>query len=278
MKSTYTLPNAKINIGLNIVGKRPDGYHNLQTVFYPIPITDAIEIKKLENPTSLYEFESSGISIPGDAKENLVVQVFLSLQKEFDLPPVRINLSKHIPVGAGLGGGSSDCAFMMKMLNEYFSLELSDKEMEDRLSSFGADCAFFVRNKPVFAEGVGNVFSPIDLSLKDYFLVLVKPDVHISTKQAYSVVVPAEPTENLKTILTTEPICQWKNNVKNAFEESVFPLYPNLEIIKETLYDMGAVYAAMSGSGSAIYGIFDRPITNAATIFPEDFTYSHQLS
>ena len=278
MKSMYILPNAKINIGLNIVGKRPDGYHDLQTVFYPIPITDAIEIKQQGNIAAPYEFESSGICVPGVAEDNLVVRVFLSLQKEFDLPPVSINLAKHIPVGAGLGGGSSDCAFMMKLLNEFFSLGFSDEEMERRLSSFGADCAFFVRNRPVFAEGVGNVFSPVCVSLKDYFIVLVKPDIHISTRQAYSAVVPAEPTEDLKKTLTTKPVSQWKNRVNNAFEKSVFTLYPNLGTIKETLYDMGAIYASMTGCGSAIYGIFDRPVTNAPTVFHDCFTFSHKLS
>lgn len=274
----YILPNAKINIGLNVVSKRLDGYHDLQTVFYPIPITDAIEIKTLEKSTVPYEFFSSGIPIPGGIENNLIVKVFLELKKEYNLPPLSINLAKHIPIEAGLGGGSSDCAHMMKLLNEFFSLGLSDEDMEKKVSRFGADCAFFIRNKPVFAEGLGDTFSQIDICLKDYFIVLVKPDISISTRQAFSAIIPHNPNIDLKTILSTEPISQWKYKISNIFERSIFPLFPNLQVIKETLYDIGAIYASMSGSGSTIYGIFDRPIENLCSIFPDCFTYSHRLS
>lgn len=274
----YILPNAKINIGLNVVSKRLDGYHDLQTVFYPIPITDAIEIKTLEKSTVPYEFFSSGIPISGGIENNLIVKVFLELKKEYNLPPLSINLAKHIPIEAGLGGGSSDCAHMMKLLNEFFSLGLSDEDMEKKVSRFGADCAFFIRNKPVFAEGLGDTFSQIDISLKDYFIVLVKPDISISTRQAFSAIIPHNPNNDLKNILSTEPISQWKYKISNIFERSIFPLFPNLQVIKETLYDIGAIYASMSGSGSTIYGIFDRPIENLCSIFPDCFTYSHRLS
>lgn len=274
----YILPNAKINIGLNVVSKRLDGYHDLQTVFYPIPITDAIEIKTLEKSTVPYEFFSSGIPIPGGIENNLIVKVFLELKKGYNLPPLSINLAKHIPIEAGLGGGSSDCAHMMKLLNEFFSLGLSDEDMEKKVSRFGADCAFFIRNKPVFAEGLGDTFSQIDISLKDYFIVLVKPDISISTRQAFSAIIPHNPNNDLKNILSTEPISQWKYKISNIFERSIFPLFPNLQVIKETLYDIGAIYASMSGSGSTIYGIFDRPIENLCSIFPDCFTYSHRLS
>ncbi len=274
----YILPNAKINIGLNVVSKRLDRYHVLQTVFYPIPITDAIEIKTLEKSTVPYEFFSSGIPIPGGIENNLIVKVFLELKKEYNLPPLSINLAKHIPIEAGLGGGSSDCAHMMKLLNEFFSLGLSDEDMEKKVSRFGADCAFFIRNKPVFAEGLGDTFSQIDISLKDYFIVLVKPDISISTRQAFSAIIPHNPNNDLKNILSTEPISQWKYKISNIFERSIFPLFPNLQVIKETLYDIGAIYASMSGSGSTIYGIFDRPIENLCSIFPDCFTYSHRLS
>ena len=274
----YILPNAKINIGLNVVSKRLDGYHDLQTVFYPIPITDAIEINTLEKSTVPYEFFSSGIPIPGGIENNLIVKVFLELKKEYNLPPLSINLAKHIPIEAGLGGGSSDCAHMMKLLNEFFSLGLSDEDMEKKVSRFGADCAFFIRNKPVFAEGLGDTFSQIDISLKDYFIVLVKPDISISTRQAFSAIIPHNPNNDLKNILSTEPISQWKYKISNIFERSIFPLFPNLQVIKETLYDIGAIYASMSGSGSTIYGIFDRPIENLCSIFPDCFTYSHRLS
>lgn len=274
----YILPNAKINIGLNVVSKRLDGYHDLQTVFYPIPFTDAIEIKTLEKSTVPYEFFTSGIPIPGGIENNLIVKVFLELKKEYNLPPLSINLAKHIPIEAGLGGGSSDCAHMMKLLNEFFSLGLSDEDMEKKVSRFGADCAFFIRNKPVFAEGLGDTFSQIDICLKDYFIVLVKPDISISTRQAFSAIIPHNPNNDLKAILSTEPISQWKYKISNIFESSIFPLFPNLQVIKETLYDIGAIYASMSGSGSTIYGIFDRPIENLCSIFPDCFTYSHRLS
>ena len=274
----YILPNAKINIGLNVVSKRLDGYHDLQTVFYPIPITDAIEIKTLEKSTVPYEFFSSGIPIPGGIENNLIVKVFLELKKEYNLPPLSINLAKHIPIEAGLGGGSSDCAHMMKLLNEFFSLGLSDEDMEKKVSRFGADCAFFIRNKPVFAEGLGDTFSQIDICLKDYFIVLVKPDISISTRQAFSAIIPHNPNIDLKTILSTEPISQWKYKISNIFERSIFPLFPNLQVIKETLYDIGAIYASMSGSGSTIYGLCDRTIENLCSIFPDCLTYSHRLS
>lgn len=274
----YILPNAKINIGLNIPQRRSDGYHDLQTIFYPIPITDAIEISPLKYSSSSYEFITSGISIPDVPNNNLIVKVFLSLQKEFNLPPMSINLAKHIPLGAGLGGGSSDAAFMMRLINDYFSLELSDDDMEKRLSAFGADCPFFVRNKAVYAEGIGNEFSPIKLDLSNYYILLVKPEIHISTKQAYANVVPTMPSKNLRELISETPIDKWAKTIHNDFEDSLFPTFPVLGIIKKTLYDIGAIYASMSGSGSALYGIFDRPIENASAAFPDCFVFSHKLS
>ena len=273
----YLLPNAKINIGLNIINNRDDGYHDLQTVFYPIPLTDALEIQPQKSNQDI-EFYCSGIKIPDSKNNNLVMKIFRSLQKEFQLPPIIINLSKHIPIGAGLGGGSSDAAFMMKMLNEYFSLDLSNYEMEKRLSEIGADCAFFIRNKATYAEGVGNVFSDIDINLSKYFLALVKPNIHISTKQAYANVVSKRPLIDLNTAIERTPIENWSENIKNDFESSLFHAFPQLSIIKQTLYDIGAVYASMTGSGSALYGIFNRPIDNLSKIFPDCFTFFHELS
>jgi len=274
----YTLPNAKINIGLNVTERRSDGYHNLQTVFYPIPLTDSLEIEAMKNGDYPYEFLSSGISIPGNAEENLVVKVFRSLQEEFNLPSTSIHLGKHIPMGAGLGGGSADAAYMMKMLNEQYDLGLTLDEMEMRMAKFGADCPFFIRNTPVYAEGIGNEFTPINISLKDYYIVLVKPDIHVSTAQAYSNVKPYMPAQSLAQVISSTPIEKWRGIVKNDFEASVFPLFPAIKAIKDTLYDMGAVYASMSGSGSSVYGIFNRPIDNAAAIFPDCFTMSNALS
>lgn len=273
----YELPNAKINIGLNVVERRKDGYHNLQTIFYPIPLTDSLEIKPLENKEEPYDFQSSGFKIPGNSDENLVVRVFTSMQKEFGLPNTSIHLAKRIPMGAGLGGGSADAAFMMKMLNDCYGLGLSENEMEARMAAFGADCPFFIKNKPVYAEGIGNEFYPINISLKGYYIALVKPDIHVSTAQAYSNVRPVMPQKSLAQIITETPISQWKGVIKNDFEDSVFPLFPGIKAIKDTLYDMGAIYASMSGSGSAVYGIFSRPVDNVATIFPNCFTMSNQL-
>ncbi len=244
-------PNAKINLGLNVVGRRADGYHNLETVFYPIDVCDALEFVPAEQ-TSL---EIVGLPIVGDWEKNLVVRAFRLLQREFQLPELRIVLLKKIPMGAGLGGGSSDAAFMLKMLNEHFSLGLSAEDLEKRAAALGADCAFFVKNKPVFAEGIGNEFSPLLLSLTGWKLVLVKPEIHISTAEAYAHVA----CERWQTPLAEaikKPISEWKNLIFNDFEASVFPQHPQLADVKQKLYNLGATYAAMSGSGSTIYGLF----------------------
>lgn len=287
----YCLPNAKINIGLRVVACRPDGYHDLQTVFYPLPLTDSLEIKEASNMRQPYEFILSSTvkqdhlsksgektnDLLGNDSENLVVRVFLSLREEFSLPPTSIFLSKHIPIGAGLGGGSSDAAFMMQLLNDYYRLGLTNSDMERRLAIFGADCPFFVRNKPVYAEGIGNKFSPIELDLKGVYVVLVKPDVFISTAEAYAGIVPRAAQTSLADTLSATPLKLWRNIVVNDFETSVFARYPQIAAIKQTLYDMGALYASMSGSGSAVYGLYSRPIDNAAKVFPDCFTFSGQL-
>lgn len=273
----YTLPNAKINIGLNVVKKRDDGYHDLQTVFYPVPLTDSLEFKDGSRWDDDCTLVLSGLKVEGKKEDNLVYKVFRSLQKEFALPPTIIFLSKHIPMGAGLGGGSSDAASTMMMANEKFRLGLTEKDMEGRLSAFGADCPFFVRNKPVFAEGTGNIFSPIDVDLKGWFMVVVKPPISVSTKMAYAGVRPAMPAVSLKERLTTTPVAQWRNVIQNDFEPSVFMAYPQIAAIKATLYDMGAVYALMSGSGSAVYGLFTFPIENAQSVFPESFIFTCKL-
>ncbi|MBO4730695.1 MAG: 4-(cytidine 5'-diphospho)-2-C-methyl-D-erythritol kinase [Bacteroidaceae bacterium] len=273
----YSLPNAKINIGLRVVGQRPDGYHDLQTVFYPIPLTDSLEVKRANHLRQPYEFILSGLSIPDDGADNLVVRVFKSMHDEFDLPPTSIFLCKHIPAGAGLGGGSSDAAAMMMLLNDYYQLDLTNDEMEQRISAFGADCAFFIRNKAVYAEGIGNEFSTIDLTLKGMHFVLVKPDIHVSTAEAYTGVTPSQPQSSLKDVLQNTPVKLWRNVVTNDFESSVFRRYPQIAAIKETLYDMGAVYASMSGSGSAVYALFTRPVDNAHKVFPDSFTFAGKL-
>lgn len=270
------LPNCKINIGLNIVSKRPDGYHNLETVFFPIPLRDNLEFKEIENEDVPYCLVSGGVPIEGKPEDNLIVKVYLDMKAEFNLPALELSLYKNIPMGAGLGGGSSDAAAMMKGLNEAYNLQLSTEDMEKRLAKFGADCPFFVRNKPAYATGIGDELTNCNVSLKDKFIVLVKPDVFVSTKEAYAHVTPKLPAIPLAEAIKL-PIETWKEQIVNDFEQSVFPFHPELPAIKQTLYDMGAVYASMSGSGSTMYGIFNRPTPEANEVFDKCFVYTKKL-
>lgn len=274
----YTLPNAKINIGLNITHRRPDGYHDIETIFYPIRLTDSLEIKTApalcETPVSLH---LSGFTIDGNPQDNLVTKVCLAMSKRFNLPPIDVFLGKHIPMGAGLGGGSSDAAFAAKMLNELFSLGLDNKELEAIVAPFGADCPFFVTGQPVYAEGKGDKFSPVNINLRGLYIALVKPPIHISTREAYCSVTPRPSMRNLADDVARLPIEKWNDIVSNQFEETLFKHYPLLSALKQTLFDMGALYASMSGSGSAIYGIFNRPIDNIKEVFPDCFTYTDRL-
>lgn len=271
-------PNAKINIGLNVVERRPDGYHNLETVFYPINLQDAIEIKNIEGaePECGYQLKVSGTILDGAPDDNLVVRAYKLLKKEFGLPPVSIFVYKHIPTGAGLGGGSSDAAFTIKMLNERFNLGLGVEQMEVYCAQLGADCAFFIKNKPVFATGIGNVFHDLSFSLSGKSLLLVKPDIFVSTRDAYASVVPHRPEISLPELLAN-PVDTWKDLVVNDFEKSVFPKYPEIAAIKDKLYDMGALYASMSGSGSSVYGIFDKPVDFADEVFSGYFCRQRDL-
>jgi 4-diphosphocytidyl-2-C-methyl-D-erythritol kinase len=247
-------PNAKINLGLNVVARRDDGYHDIETVFYPVPLCDALEILPAANGETV--FTQFGIPVDGSAEDNLVMKAYRLLKTDFLLPAVDIYLRKQIPAGAGLGGGSSDAAFMLKLLNNFAELGLSDDKLEEYASRLGADCPVFIRNRPVFAEGTGNIFSQVDLSLSGYSLVLIKPDIHISTKEAYAAICPHKPDNSIRDIVKT-PVAEWKNLLVNDFEEGVFAREPEIGKIKQELYDAGAVYASMSGSGSAVYGIFD---------------------
>ena len=261
-----TYPNAKINLGLNITEKRPDGYHNLETVFYPINLQDALEVTRLEGNGD-YALKVSGVPIEGEPDNNLVVKAYRLLKEDYpSLPSVDIHMFKHIPTGAGLGGGSSDAAFMLKLLNEKFKLNIGTEKLEEYAARLGADCAFFIRNKPVFATGIGNLFEPIELSLKGYYLVLVKPDIFVSTKDAFSHIVPKRPEQSLKDIIRM-PVETWKDVMKNDFEDSVFVKFPEIAAIKDKLYDMGAVYAAMSGSGSSVFGIFREQVEYVDEVF-----------
>lgn len=262
-----TFPNAKINLGLNIVEKRPDGYHNLETIFYPINLQDALEVTRRENNDKEYTLHISGSPLEGEPEDNLVVKAYELLKKDYPgLLPVDIHMYKHIPAGAGLGGGSSDAACMIKLLNDKFSLGLSTERMEEYAVKLGADCAFFIRNKPVFATGIGNLFEPVELSLKGYHIILIKPDIFVSTRDAFAEIKPVRPAVSLKEIVK-QPMETWKNSMKNDFEDSVFKKFPEIAAIKDELYDLGAVYAAMSGSGSSVYGIFKAPIENVEDKF-----------
>lgn len=255
-------PNAKINLGLNITAKRPDGYHDLETVFYPIPLEDALEVGPLTDPTgdgSELELHCNGIPIEGDPSDNLIVKAYRLLKEEFRLPPIRVYLQKQIPTGAGMGGGSADATFMLKLLNDQFHLHLTDSRLEELSARLGADCAFFVRNTPVFAGGIGNVFSPVTLSLQGYWLAVVKPDVFVSTREAFSKVTPRKPRRSVREIVGL-PVGEWRELLVNDFEESVFSVHPAIGAVKQRLYDLGALYASMSGSGASVYGIFANEV------------------
>lgn len=247
--------NAKINLGLHVTGKRADGYHNLETIFYPVKIYDVIETLDAE----VLSCTIRGTDIPGDTKDNICLRAYHLLRNDFDLPPQHLCLLKNIPIGAGLGGGSADAAFLIKLLNEKFKLSLSNEQMEDYARKLGADCAFFIRNESVYAEGKGDEFSEVSIDLSGYFLVLVKPEIHVSTAEAYDGIKAAPPVTSLKDLIHL-PLSDWKAQLKNDFETSVFLKYPEIENIKNNLYRNGAVYASMSGSGSCVYAIFKSAV------------------
>lgn len=250
-------PNAKINLGLNIVAKRTDGYHNLETIFYPIAIEDALELVPTAEKTDL--FHQRGLQIEGSADDNLVMKALRLMRERYEFPKVSVELLKKIPFGAGIGGGSADAAYMLKLLNDFFDLGASLNELAQMARQLGADCPFFIYNKPLFASGIGEVFDDVDLSLKGYFIALIKPDIHVSTKDAFSLIRPQEPNLSLKEIVK-KPIEEWKDLMQNDFENSIFPQYPAIKEIKDRLYDLGAIYASMSGSGSSVYAIYKKEI------------------
>ncbi|QSE95937.1 4-(cytidine 5'-diphospho)-2-C-methyl-D-erythritol kinase [Fulvivirga lutea] len=246
-------PNAKINLGLNILSKREDGYHNIESCFYPFDLSDILEIL----PAKKLSFTSSGIAIPGNTKNNLCIRAFELLKADFNITDVQIHLHKIIPIGAGLGGGSSDASFTLKVLNQLFDLQLTDDQLEAYAALLGSDCPFFIRNKPVLAKGTGTEFEDINISLAEYEIKIEYPQIHIGTAEAYAGVTPNKPSKSVKEILT-QPISTWKNVLKNDFENSIFPNHPKIYSLKEDMYARGAVYASMTGSGSAVYGIFKR--------------------
>ncbi len=247
-------PNAKINLGLDIIEKRKDGYHNISSCFYPVPLSDALELIE----TREFSFSGTGLSISGKTGENLVVKAWQQFSKDFNLPPVSIHLHKVIPLEGGLGGGSSDAAFTLKALSRMFELYLDEAILTDYALSVGSDCPFFIYNRPMVAGERGDKLEAIEPLLEGYHVVIVKPCLSISTSEAYKKVIPLIPEISIREILTQHPVDEWRHFLKNDFEGSLFSQYPELAEIKKTLYRQGALYASMTGSGSAFYGIFDE--------------------
>lgn len=271
-----TFPNAKINIGLQVTERRPDGYHNLDTVFYPIPLHDALEVIVAEEADYDCRLHLSGVDIAGAPDTNLVVRAYRLLAADYPLPSVDIYLHKHIPTGAGLGGGSADASYMLRMLNEMFTLGISTERLEAYAAQLGADCPFFITCTPVYATGIGNEFHPITLDLSGLHIVIVKPEVFVSTKEAYSMVHPEKPAVTLDKKIAA-PISEWRESISNDFEKGIFALHPELQGIKDKLYELGAVYAAMSGSGSALFGLFAEPIEGIEKCFEGCFCDQQKL-
>lgn len=256
-------PIAKVNLGLNVVERRPDGYHNLQTVFYPVGIQDALEIFPMAEdfPSEVdCDIKVSNIPIEGDEQRNLVVRAYQLLKQDFpNLPRLHVHLYKGIPTQAGMGGGSSDASTMLRLLNTSFQLNLSDEKLISYASKLGADCAIFILNRPAYAEGIGEKLYPMDVDLSGWYMAVVRPDIPVPTKEAFARIKPHFPQKCCRDIVM-QPVETWKEELVNDFEESVFALHPELAAIKERLYQLGATYAAMSGSGSALFGLFRQPI------------------
>ena len=249
-------PNCKINLGLNILRKREDGFHDLETVFFPIDLQDALEIIPTPNKTQI---TVTGIAA-GNPENNLCLKAYHLLKKDYpQLTEINIHLHKAIPIGAGLGGGSADAAFMLQLLNEKFNLNISPDKLFVYALQLGSDCSFFLLNKPCLATGRGEVLEPINMPLSGYKILLINPGIHISTAEAFKKIKPAIPAKKIKDIIL-QPIETWKRELSNDFENYVFERYPLIKKIKEDLYKAGAVYAAMSGSGSTIFGIFKKDV------------------
>ncbi len=261
-------PNSKINLGLYITEKRADGFHTIESVFYPVGWNDALEIIETPRADKDFNLELSGITIPGHIEDNLLYKAFLLIKKNRLLPKITVYLHKALPMGAGLGGGSSDCAFFINLINTHFKLNLSEEKRLAIARLLGSDCAFFIKNKPVFAYQKGDVFKAVFLDLSAYYIALVFPNVHSSTKEAYRLVSPQKPQTPLLEIIK-QPINTWKDLLVNDFERSIFTKYPIVEKTKNDLYNAGAVYASMSGSGSAVFGLFkELPQINSLSKFP----------
>jgi len=250
-----SFPHCKINLGLHVLSKRSDGYHNIETCFYPVPRTDILEIISSKE----FSFTSSGIKIDGDTDSNLCVKAFQLLQQEFGIGEAKIHLHKIIPMGAGLGGGSADAAYTLLLANDIFNLQLTKTELKNFAAQIGSDCAFFIEDQPMIGSGRGEILTPTSVSLKNYFLVLVKPNVHVSTADAYAGIIPKQTEKSIQEILKL-PIQEWKEKLTNDFEETIFKKHSIIKEVKEKLYSLGAMHASMSGSGASVFGIFENAV------------------
>lgn len=277
-----TFPCAKINLGLNITSKREDGYHNLETIFYPVPLTDALEVKLMHDDFPSDEpcdLKITGNAVDCDEKNNLVVKAYTLLAQDFKLPRVHTHLVKRIPMQAGLGGGSADGAFMIRLLDERFRLNMGIAEMERYASRLGSDCAFFIIAEPSFATGRGEVLEPVNIAehnLQGYYIAIVKPAIAVSTREAFKQIICRQPEHCCRDIVR-QPVETWKTVLTNDFEEPAFKQHPELADIKQRLYDLGAVYAQMSGSGSAFFGLFRTDPQQLKNAFPACYTFTTKL-
>lgn len=253
-------PNCKINLGLNIIRKRADGFHDLETVFYPIALRDALEIlpNRSETVASAVHFTASGLPVAGSTDSNLCVKAYHLLLKDFPaLAGIQMHLHKTIPMGAGLGGGSADGAFALRALNQLFQLQLSQQQLIDYALQLGSDCPFFIMNTPCFATGRGEIMEPVAVDLKNYTIVIINPGIHVNTGKAFSLITPQQPPVSALAIIQ-QPVTTWRNALTNDFEAPVMQLYPEIAAIKNQLYEAGAVYASMTGTGSTIFGLFHQ--------------------
>ena len=256
-----------------MLSKRPDGFHNLETCFYPLSWLDVLEII----PSETFSFASTGYEIPGKQEENLCIKAYHLLKKEFDLPQVSIHLHKTIPMGAGLGGGSSDAAYTLRLINEKFELNLSTTALVEYAAQLGSDCAFFIHSKPMLGTGRGEILSNIDVFLKGKYVIIIKPQIHVSTADAFAGITPKTSQYSIENTVTNLPIEAWKTVLKNDFEETVFRKFPAIKEIKEKLYAHGAIYASMTGTGAAVYGIFNDEI-RLADEFPDTNIWSAEVT
>lgn len=255
-------PGCKINLGLHVLHKRSDGFHEIDTAFFPVPWTDVLEVL----PSNEFSFSFSGLTVNGSPEDNLCLRAYRLISRDYTFPPVQGHLHKVVPMGAGLGGGSADAAHTLRLLSSVASLDLPHEQLRAYSLQLGSDCSFFLMDGPARGRGRGEIIEPLQLTLKGYFLVIVAPPIHIATAEAYAQLKPRKPNNDLSEVLN-QPVPEWKKLLVNDFESSVFTRHPEIAFLKNRLYERGAVYAAMSGSGSSVFGIFDKAV-NREEIFP----------